>query len=124
MIGDVLPYRLAERKFVNRYMTETLPKIIQFSFGALFDGIVCKPRHRRERVPAGPTPSGSGRIAARDHRRRHGARGDRSDCVSSGLLEERDIMIVNAKKKRSASNALTSLAGQTDHPHDGWRRLG
>jgi hypothetical protein len=29
--------------------------------------------------------------------------------------------IVNAKKKGSASNALTSLAGQTDRPHDAWR---
>jgi hypothetical protein len=29
--------------------------------------------------------------------------------------------IVNAKKTGNASNALTSLAGQTYHPHDGWR---
>jgi hypothetical protein len=32
--------------------------------------------------------------------------------------------IVNAKKKGSASNALTSLAGKTDHPHYGWRCSG
>jgi hypothetical protein len=32
--------------------------------------------------------------------------------------------ILNAKKKGSASNALTSLAGQTDDPHYGWRRPG
>jgi hypothetical protein len=29
--------------------------------------------------------------------------------------------IVNAKTKGSTSNALTSLAGNTYHPHDGWR---
>jgi hypothetical protein len=28
---------------------------------------------------------------------------------------------VNAKKKEGASNALTSLAGQTHHSHYGWR---
>jgi hypothetical protein len=27
----------------------------------------------------------------------------------------------NAKKKGRESNALTSLAGHTCHPHDGWR---
>jgi hypothetical protein len=32
--------------------------------------------------------------------------------------------IVNAKQKGSASHALTSLAGQTYHPHDGWRCTG
>jgi hypothetical protein len=29
--------------------------------------------------------------------------------------------IIDAEKKGGASNALTSLAGQTDHPHYGWR---
>jgi hypothetical protein len=29
--------------------------------------------------------------------------------------------LANAKKKKRESNALTSLAGQTWHPHHGWR---
>jgi hypothetical protein len=29
--------------------------------------------------------------------------------------------IINVKKTGGALNARTSLAGQTDHPHYGWR---
>jgi hypothetical protein len=32
--------------------------------------------------------------------------------------------IVNAKKKGSALNALTTLVNQTEHSDYGWRRLG
>jgi hypothetical protein len=39
----------------------------------------------------------------------------------SAALDPHTDGIVNAKKKGSASDALTSLAGQTDGPHDGWR---
>jgi hypothetical protein len=34
------------------------------------------------------------------------------------MSEQNDL---NAKKKGSASNALTSLAGNAYHPRDGWR---
>jgi hypothetical protein len=32
--------------------------------------------------------------------------------------------IVNAKKKGTAANVPTSLVGNADNPHDGWRRPG
>jgi hypothetical protein len=39
----------------------------------------------------------------------------------SAALNPHTDGIVDAKKNGSASNALTSLAGQIDGPHDGWR---